>query len=135
MLKYLVLGAVAALVVPRRLVLIAPATAATGDELKSLLKDELTPKEPPKAAKKVAVPETEFSFGNFAENAKAAGRARAEARRAAPLLTKTAPEPESDAGAVYTQLRAKRIAQKEAATAKAAEKKKNRLPIEEFKAR
>lgn len=76
------------------------------------------------------------NFGSLSEQAAAEGRARAEKRRASvyskPVAEKTA---STDSETVYSELRAKRQAQKEAAAQRTASRKKNLTPIEELKGR
>jgi len=122
------------------------ASSATDAELKSFLVD--TQKEiesgPPKKKKKAPEAKSESGgglklpdLGSISTDAQAAGRARAEARRAslaAPVSTSSKESSEGGAG-VYVELRAKRQAQKEAAAERMAAKKKNMTPIEEFKGR
>ena len=132
-------GGVAALGIAERV------SAATELELKSMLGE--TQKEMTEGPPKKAVQKEQSSggglpdFSSLSEKAKAEGRARAQARKeslAAVTATpkKTSSGNEGDGGGgVYTELRAKRQAQKEAAEQKSAARKKNLTPMEEFKMR
>lgn len=119
------------------------AQAATEAELKSMLSatQEEIEKPKPKKASKAPEPARSSSdgiklpsIGNISEQLAAEGRARADARRSS-FATKPAPKPTetSEGAGVYSELRAKRQAKKEAAAEKIAAKKKNLTPIEEFK--